>query len=91
MLLVLLDKLTFFFFFFFFLALEEVFGCNPLVNPQDFLDSGNPKAYAATTFDQVAASAAGGARSFFFFFFFWVTGEMSIPLWQEAFKDARRT
>ncbi|KAL3136570.1 hypothetical protein ABBQ38_005816 [Trebouxia sp. C0009 RCD-2024] len=28
---------------------------------------------------------------FFFFFFFWVTGEMSIPLWQEAFKDARRT
>ncbi|KAL3158614.1 hypothetical protein ABBQ38_010431 [Trebouxia sp. C0009 RCD-2024] len=44
-------------------ALEEVFGCNPLVNPQVFLDSGNPKAYAATTFDQVAASAAGGARS----------------------------
>ncbi|KAL3144627.1 hypothetical protein ABBQ38_002002 [Trebouxia sp. C0009 RCD-2024] len=28
---------------------------------------------------------------FFFFFFFWVTGEMSIPLWQEALKDARRT
>ena len=25
------------------------------------------------------------------FFFFWVTGEMSIPLWQAAFKDARRT